>query len=215
MTLTHTMTLTDDQAELLAAWSKAELEKHGGHAPVAAYVLNSLIQSHLVEWVQNKWHHDREGQMDEVVATAPTVEEENEKREAARKEAQRREEARVWQLEQDQKKMEERKIREVCESLGNKSMQVYKGGPSVIMVDFALAWFYADSPINVWRTLRTPHQYYLEMPKEYDHEDKPYRWQSRVGDKGVAIRMSVMAGKLRKAGVPMKQMKRGKKVGRR
>ena len=197
MALTHTMTLTDREANLLHRWAKAELEKDD--AVAAAWVLNGLIENHVHEWVKNKWHHDREGQMDEAIATAPTVEEENEKREAARKRQERvRENERI-------------DIQSAGRRRGNKRMEAYKNGPTVEMEDFALAWYWSDAPSAVWTRLVSDYNAPLEMPEDYDIKDTPRRWYRRVGDKGVALRMSILAARLRKAGVPMKKMKRGRK----
>ena len=144
MTVKHTMTLTDDQAHLLHRWAEKELESPT--AVAAAWVLKGLIDAHLLEWAQNKWHHDREGEMDEVIANAPTVEEENEREERARAHSERvRENERI--------SMEKWEIQSACRKLGNKRMEVYKNGPTVEMEDFALAWYWSDSPSAIWTRL--------------------------------------------------------------
>ena len=201
MTLTHTMTLTDDQAELLAAWSKAELDKHGGHAPAAAYVLNSLIQSHLVEWVRNKWKHD---EARKAGRTTP-VKEANKERKRVR---------RVGENCSTARQAQKWAIEGACKKVGYTRMTVYKNGPTVSVEEFALTWWESDSPFGVWQQLLRHDGHQLEMPDDPDLKDTPRRWVRKTGNKGVALRMSILAARLRKAGVPMKQMKRGRKAKR-
>jgi len=70
MTLTHTMTLTDREANLLHRWAKAELEKDD--AVAAAWVLNGLIENHVQKWVENKWKEDAAERL--IAELAPILE---------------------------------------------------------------------------------------------------------------------------------------------
>ncbi len=70
MTLKHTMTLTDREANLLHKWAKKELEKDD--AVAAAWVLNGLIENHVQKWVENKWKEDAAERL--VAELAPIME---------------------------------------------------------------------------------------------------------------------------------------------
>jgi len=211
MTLKHTMTLTDREANLLHKWAKKELEKDD--AVAAAWVLNGLIENHIQKWVENKWERESKNRVRTPITEpgytvydtpalaemlAPVLEKDTNHEPVP-------EPSDEWtrQLEKDT-------IIVACrdEQGQGRVDRLYVGSPAVAWCDYAIIWNASDTRMDVYKALcRDPNMVHYMA----DDEIGLRKWMKSVGKVRALQRLSAFTAKLRKAGVPMKKMTCGRR----
>lgn len=182
MTLKHTMTLTDDQANLIYAWAAEELKSPT--AVAAAYVIKSLIDDHLHEWVANKWEYDLRVKQ----ASSPAPEESPVPEEDGTEKCLRafREKAK-WTLKVD----------------GEGYFHLFDG-VYLNYETFIQAW---QEEVESGRSLKALWGRLQGLDGVWVGEGVESRWT----DSERRMKLSQTASKLRKHGVPLGKMKRGRR----